>query len=353
MISNERDIDFINKIICQSHEHEIHSDYGDKGISDFICVIDNIRRIYKCINLRNHNSIIIFKSDSINLKTLHNQTHVINDFSHLTIYETCPNLTIQIKKIDEIILSTEDIDISQIIPTNFVYQYISTKERFYTKTKTYELDDIPDCESYFSIPTFKSLESALEHYKINIVRSASCPHMQEALHPQRIFFKPKPEKYLRRSLEFFLKIRMREYIEVRPEQIVDESHPVDLKISWQGINHIALIEIKWLGKSLDAENGTITSIYDEPRALKGADQLIGYLDSNRERVPSFNTQGYLIIYDIRRKNTNANITSIDRDNGFFYEHKEINFNPSYHTTRNDFTKPIRMFITPQCNVDGN
>lgn len=348
MISKDRDINCLEEIISQGYEHQILRDYGDDGITDFKDVLENIRSIYKHINLRNYSSIVIFKSDSINLNVIHTQTYVINDFSHLTQFESSLNLTIQVKKVDELIVSLSEVDISLITPTNFAYQYTSDKERFYTKMAIYDLPSIPDADSYFAIPTFKSLDIALSHYKINFVRTAFCPYIQEALCPQKIFFKPKPEKHLRRSLEFFLKARMREYTEIRPEQIVDESHPVDLKITWQGINHIAIIEIKWLGKSLatDGGNSRFSSTHDESRALSGARQLVEYLDSNKERTANFNTIGYLVIYDLRRKDSVVNMIKIDRDNGLFYENQEVDFNPRYHEIRKDFAKPIRMFIYP-------
>jgi len=348
MISKERDIVFLKKLISNDYINGVLNDYGENGVSDLKLILEFIPDIFKYITLRNYKSIKIFKSEEINLNHF-GDVKIINDFSYLSRFES-EILVIQVEKVDKLSVIITDIDIDTIIKSNFIYQFTNKEEKFITKSREYPLPNIPDAESCFSIPTFKTLDEALLHYKTFIARPALCGHIQNALHPNKIFFAPKPEQHLRKSLEYFLKIRIRAYTEIRPEQVVDESHPVDLKITWQGINHIALIEIKWLGKSLNTEGvRRFTSDHSDPRALSGAKQLVDYIDSNILRAPTHNTMGYLVIYDLRREGTVVTTDTINRVNGFHYENKEIDFNPKYHVLRNDFAEPIRMFIEPICS----
>ena len=111
--------------------------------------------------------------------------------------------------------------------------------------------------------------------------------------------------------------------------------------------HIALIEIKWLGKSLD-ENGKITTNYSAWRAKQGAKQLADYLDSNRGQVPTHQTIGYLVVIDARRRGLNELSISVNYVNGLFYKDAEVKYSPEYHRIRNDFERPIRMFVEPIC-----
>jgi hypothetical protein len=246
----------------------------------------------------------------------------------------------------------EEVDISGIIKTDFVYQYkveenSTTKELIHTKTKSCILPTIPGSDSFFAIATFKDLKDSLHHYRTTIAPQAGCYLLKQAMHSEsRIFFGEKPEHFLRDSLMSFLTIRLRgENPEVRNEQNINGSNPVDIKVSWGYTNHIALIEVKWLGKSL-LSTRKFTSYY-ESRAHEGAKQLAGYLDDNKIQVPNYNTQGYLVVFDMRRKNTKIDTTSITPKDGLFYENKEIAYEQKY-LKRDDFELPIRMFIKPRC-----
>lgn len=325
----------------------ISDEYGNNGIHNLKIVLEIIPTIFKYINLSNFESILIFKSDIFNLTEKADDYSNIQNFAHLASIEE-PNLVIQVKSLDEIIISTLEIKISNIIPTDFVYQYTPQKESFHTISKTCDLPKVGGTDSCFSISTFKELDEALSHYKISVVKNAACPHIAAALYSDdRIFFKPKPEYLLRDSLVYFLRIRLRgEGLEVRPEQVVDTSHPVDVKIIWGFTNHIALIEIKWLGKSLNKETGKFTNC-SANRAQAGAAQLVNYLDANKIQVPNHTTIGYLVVFDLRRRRTNKRTTQISIEDGLWYQNREIDYEVQYHKIRKDFAKPIRMFIAPQ------
>lgn len=350
MINNERDLKILKELILSDYTSCIQKEYGNDGIENLKVVLETIKNIFKFLHLPKFSSVIIFKSDSYHLLDCEN----IQNFSHLGSFK-CDTLVIQIKNLTEISVSSSEVNISEIVQTDFVYQYTPKKEMFHIKSSPpCELPKFSGSESYFTISTFKSLNEALTHYKTTVVRYADCPTIKQALYPNRIFFKPKPEYWLRDSMVFFLKARLRgEGLEVRPEQIVDTSHPVDVKVTWGFTNHIALIEIKWLGKSFNSSSRAITSIYTDSRAIDGAKQLAEYLDANISQVPNHNTMGYLVVFDLRRRSTTSDTTQISYEDGFWYENKEIKYEPKYDRIRNDFAPPIRMFITPKLESDEN
>jgi hypothetical protein len=161
-----------------------------------------------------------------------------------------------------------------------------------------------------------------------------------------MFFRSKPERKMRQSLTQYLKIRLRGNIEVRPEQVVDESHPVDIKVTWFLSNRLALIEIKWLGKSRNARS--LTTSYSIGRARKGARQLADYIDGNASQAPIHVSRGYLVVIDGRRYGLNINVASVNHKRGMYYANSEISYNPKFHKLRPDFEEPIRMFAEPIC-----
>jgi len=354
MLNKQRDINTIKELLSNDYTSCISNDYGNIGISNLKVVLEAIPTIFRNINLRNFTSIVIFKSDIFNLEEQVDNCLIVQNYIHLASIEK-NNLVIQVKNLDEIVISTSDIQISDIVLTDFVYQYTKSKEMFHTRTAICDLPKVSGTDSCFAISTYKELDEALLHYKTSVARHAECQHVKTAMYSNdRIFFKPHPEHLLRDSLVYFLKIRLRgEGLEVRPEQNVDTSHPVDVKVIWGFTNHIALIEVKWLGKSLDPDTITFSSIYTESRARDGAKQLADYLDANKVQVPNHTTMGYLVVFDLRRWNTNEATTQIACTNGFRYHDNEIEYNPQYHRIRTDFADPIRMFITPQCTSDGN
>lgn len=349
MLNKEQDINTIKELISTDYTSCILNDYGAIGIFNLKIILEIIPSIFKFIKLHNFNSVIIFKSESFNLSEQADNCYTIQNFSHFGSVDG-NNIVLQVNSLDEILVTSSKIEITDIIQSDFVYQYTPKKELFHTKTITCELPKMPGADSCFALSTFKSLDEALLHYKTNVVKYADCLHIKTAIHSEeRIFFKPHPEHRLRDSMVYFLKARLRgDGLEVRPEQTIDASHPVDIKVTWAFTNHIALIEIKWLGKSLNADTKSFTSNYTDVRARDGARQLAEYLDGNLVQVPNHNTKGYLVVFDLRRKSTTVDSNQITAINGYWYENKEIEYNPQYHTIRPDFAPPTRMFITPQC-----
>lgn len=168
------------------------------------------------------------------------------------------------------------------------------------------LEKIPNgsgLPSSFGLPTFLELEDALTFYGVRLARRSSCYVLQDCwFDDKRIYLKNKPEATMRRSLAQHLRstLRAHELVEVREEQNVDESHPVDIKVTWSLTNRLALIEIKWLGDSTNAEGTAAPTTYRDARANEGATQLADYLDENLVRAPE-HLRGYLVVFDARRR----------------------------------------------------
>lgn len=230
-----------------------------------------------------------------------------------------------------------------------VYVYEGSKEHFIANGVRREVRKIvPTAPSMFSPQTFSELKAALEEYSTRMIRYSSCLIFQTAWCDERhLFFVSAPEHMMRNSLTLFLKSHLRASIEVRPEQNMDASHPVDIKVTWTGCNRIAVIEIKWLGKSKNGA-GKVTSDYGPARAREGARQLAEYLDMNRQQAPLHVARGYLVVVDGRRYGMNENSVSLNRECGTYYLDKEIDFDPKFDQLRNDFETPIRMFAEPLC-----
>ncbi len=235
-------------------------------------------------------------------------------------------------------------DINTIRPNGIIYKWEKNEEVILGKIEQRPLRKNPYADSYFAIPTYKKLEIALEDYKVRFARVSNCPYLKDIwFNNDRIYLKAGPEDLMRNSLHYFLYSQLRD-AEVRPEQNIDTSHPVDIKITWTLTNRLAIIEIKWLGRSLNQSGDSLTQNYTQARAVSGADQLKDYLDSNKSFAPDKITIGYLVVFDGRRRRTDPIIHSISQDNAEYYKNREIEYNPDYSTTRTDFAKPVRFFM---------
>lgn len=230
-----------------------------------------------------------------------------------------------------------------------LYEYRQRSEYLWGGGQKNEIDKVdPAYDSLFSVPAFSDLREAIDYYKTRLARRSSCKILDEIWHDKhRVFLKAKPESRMRDSLTQYLKGTLRGDYEVRPEQVVDESHPVDIKVTWFCANRLALIEIKWMG-DCRPHNGHPGTKYRDARAKKGAKQLAEYLDANQVHAPVHVTRGTLVVFDARRARIGRRSRKLDKADGFAYEHREIVYSPAYHKTRKDFEEPIRLFLEPKC-----
>lgn len=350
LLNKEQDIAFMRKTAETIFAAIVLSDYGEEGLKSLLQITDTASKFYKYIPLDEKFDVVFYKplDSSNNLSVLYPFEYtVVTDFSSLAsstskqfVVEVIDNLTIHV-------LVGKSVSVSSLIVNSVVYTFAKGVELVFGKTSKTELDKAPGVVSYFSMPTFKQLDTALEHYKIHIARRSNCETMNNAwFSPNRIFLKAgTPEVYFRKSLYAFLSHYVRG--EVKEEQNVDDSKPVDIKITFDFSSHIALIEVKWLGKSIKTLgqvgfNQTMT----DADAVRGAKQLANYLELHKPYSVSKVTKGYLAVFDARRWQTNTNTTFVNRADGFHYENSNIAYSPEYHRIRDDFAMPVRFFIEP-------
>ena len=243
------------------------------------------------------------------------------------------------------------VDPDQLSATAVVYCYHNRTEHFVANGVRKEVvNPCPAYPSAFALPTFSDLRDALARYGRDIVKLSSCAILSDAWFDEcRLFFKSQPEGSIRRSLYQFLRTLLRD-AEVRQEQNVNETRPVDIKVTWMATNRLALIEVKWLGDSRDDVDGHISVRYRRARANEGARQLTEYLDANMAQVPGHMTRGYLVVVDGRRRGLSENSTAVTKEDGLHYRDRDIIFHPAYHELRDDFEVPVRMFAEPICAI---
>jgi hypothetical protein len=346
------DIDYNAVAFYASHYMAmIAREHGSEGEGALRAIIETVREIYgKAIDPELcRGPIVVFKTLDPDTRPLPVQlAREITDLTSLA-QDVKGSFVLQILDSGRYLLWKTATDVLVISEVAVVYVYEESRERFIANHNGAEVRKlIPAAASMFSQQTFSELKVALDEYRTRMIRHSSCPIFQTAWFDQcRLFFDSAPEHRLRDSLTHFLKIHLHASVEVRPEQNMDESHPVDIKVTWIGCNRIAVIEIKWLGKSRN-KAGNITSNYGHARAMSGALQLSEYLDMNLQQAPLHVTRGYLVIIDARRYGMNESTVSLSPNHAFYYADEEIDFDPKFDQNRNDFETPIRMFAEPLC-----
>lgn len=328
------------------------SEHGDPGLHALRKLLGVIRDVYGFIDPETYGGqLVIFKaldeSQEVLPRSAATQLSAIKDVAQYAVGDCA----IEILDGGQIFVwAAATLNIKQIAVKAIAYTYKARVESFHAGGKTSQVEKIViGCASNFAIPTFDDLREALERYRSDMVRHSSCPIFATVWYePERLFFKSKQEKTMRNSLLHYLKSRVRGGVEVRPEQIVDSTHPVDIKVTWFLSNRIALIEIKWLGKSRNRSR--ITSQHSQARALRGAKQLADYLDKNKVQAPIHKTRGYLVVIDGRRAKLAKRTKHLDTAAGMKYATLEITYNPKHHESRDDFEIPIRMFAEPVCQI---
>ncbi|MDE0670366.1 MAG: hypothetical protein OXH72_01290 [Caldilineaceae bacterium] len=203
-------------------------------------------------------------------------------------------------------------------------------------------------QSFFSRPSYITLEETLEFYRTRVVPNAECEILKQVWYCEnKLFLKAKPEDNIRDSLIAFLRASLRFSAEVMPEQNVNPKNPVDIRVTFLfSPNPVALIEIKWLGKSKSADDN-ITVSYNNSRAVQGACQLINYLDSFSMSSHSL-AKGYLVVLDGRRAKLNRNSKYIEVEHGLRYRDSEIVLPTELSKRCAHSLSVIRMFAPPKC-----
>lgn len=332
------------EIIVSLFIAKIEKDFGADGITQALFLSDKIRELYKFIYVGDYDKVIAVTPIDITEK-LHEVIGItdcqeIGNLEHVQALNH-KEIFIEFSKSGKIYISNNvTADLTVIKDKGIIYERASDYEYFHTKRDKDLLTPIRGIESYFSSKTFSDLNEALEFYKVNFAQNTSCKILQNIwIDDSKIkVIRGSSEAIMRDSLCQFLRMHLNDVREVMPEQNVNEKNPVDIKVFWNFSKHIALIEIKWIGKS---ESNVV---YGAARANSGAKQLSDYIDEYKIQEPTNISKGYLVVFDARRRKPDLPITELTTEDVDFFSDKEIDYDPDYTLSRTDFEKPKRFFL---------
>ena len=266
-----------------------------------------------------------------------------------------------IQIIDNNLYLWEEFDISSCIEMEniLIYHFKKNKEFFIANKEKIEITEVPFGSRFSN--EFWELSNFLQKYAISKIKNSSCPIFNRSWYDgNKIFFKSGnndiPEKYMQESLKNFIDdIRIFKgeigQFESDREHTLGAERPVDVLIKWEKSNRVALIEIKWLGKSIK-ENKKITSTHTNSRANEGYIQLKDYYELAKKDYPTKIIKCYLVVIDGRRWKTNDKTISISFTDGMHYSTEELKIKDSiqYWKTYPNIEEPIRMFVEPKCEM---
>lgn len=347
------DLEKLQALIIQEPLVLAGKEFGDLGSERMKCILRFLRQCARHATVHEKSDVLVFAlMQPDTLVDNHRLTHAQPFQFGVTARGRIHTLIVEIRTDGSPFVWTAlPAEVKTAAHTGLVYRLQQNVEEFTIKgTNAPVTKVIPGAVSQFMVNTFTELRDALVAYRDSMARTSKCHLLREAwADTNRLWFKTKPEYRLRRALHNHLCSFLRhDEIDLREEQNVDDSHPVDIKVVWRMENRSAIIEIKWVGKSFDITAGKITASYGDARARKGAKQLAEYLEWHREQAAKEDTRGYLVIFDCRRNRLKLGISTLVRTAGFHFERQEVCYKPEYHKTRDDFEKPIRMFLEPIC-----
>lgn len=327
----------------------IHADMGAQGTHALKRLLPVIRQIHLAISTERMTKglevVCRLQGDEPAMQPPYRN---FNNTSALTAYfDGTTALTVQVAD-DGLRVWFKALDV--IPDSEFIgYRYDRPhSENFFNTEKTYEIPVVAAFPSFLGIPYFRQLRESLEEYGITWIKNSACEIFDQSwFDNKRTAFSPRPEILMRRSLQRHLRSGLREYtaLNVMPEQNVNETRPVDIKVTWGTHNRVALIEIKWLGKSINPDTMAITQNFTASRAREGARQVADYLDLYHSQAPFEEVRGYLIVFDARRRSVTVPIVEITPANAMHYRYEEIEYDGSI-LDRADFEHPVRYFCEP-------
>ena len=241
-------------------------------------------------------------------------------------------------------------------PNIVTYIFRRNEESFIARTFEINITICPFGSRFAT--QYLDLVQALEEYRVSMVLRSSCPLLKPAWFNDKLIFfmgggKDLPEKHMQSSLHYFLNVLLKVHLRgarlvLRELNVVDESNrPVDIAVYWGEANRMALIEIKWLGKSKHPD-GTLSTTHSNGRVNEGLLQLKGYFDTARKNSPETIIQAYLVMIDARRNKTNEDTEAVSFEDGMYFESVELVVaeDRQYYNDQPGFNPPIRMFAAP-------
>src|SRR5579871_1003866 len=306
--------------------------FGDPGSARIKGILRFIKRCARHATVHEKSNVYIFAlmTNDADVDFLRSQ-HAKAFVSGVSALGSIESLVVEVRE-DESAFVWDSIPhkLINIIETGISYRLVQSVETFAVNGATVPVFRVVEnAVSQFWLNYFTDLREAIVAYRDSMAKTSKCHLIRQAwADKNRLWLDTKPEYRLRRALANYLYSYLRhDEIDLREEQNVDDSHPVDIKIVWRMENRTAIIEVKWIGKSIDVKTGKITANFSEARAREGAKQLAEYLEGHKQQASKEDTRGYLVVFDCRRKGLKPSTIEIDTSNGLHFQTREITFNP--------------------------
>lgn len=244
-------------------------------------------------------------------------------------------------------------NLTELASAAVVYNHDGHTERLLAGTQNQPIQRwATELASNLAKPTFRSLDDALDHYE-RTARDTQCDTLAKAweggVDGPRLVLSTRPERHMRDSLYRAL-VYMLRHADITREHVTDDTKPVDIRVKWRSSNVEALIEIKWLGRSLSAESTPEELSYTDyrpSRAQDGAKQLADYLEREKSNSGANALKGYLVVFDARRRRVKGPADRLNASDALHFQNRELSFEPDYASLRPDFEKPRRYFMAPR------
>lgn len=242
------------------------------------------------------------------------------------------------------------IETSDVVPDACVKYVVQpfARESVLTASGAIDIEEFPGLVSPFALPYFRDLDLALQNYYDYKARETQCLHLERTWEDvSRLVLTNKPEKHMRRSLYDYLSTRLRDAEpEVIQEQNVNETEPVDIRIQWLDSRRVSLLEVKWIGDSVNAE-GEIRVKYRDARAREGYVQLRDYVRSQKLTLPNHIVKGRVVVYDARRGTiTRQPDGTFKSSNAWQYRSVEIDYGDVLVDDA-EIDTPVRFYLEPR------
>ncbi|MFJ5633815.1 hypothetical protein ACIQF5_14290 [Streptomyces goshikiensis] len=344
--------DAMRNIVRDHFVVRVSDGLGDEGMEALREFLPIIKSVYAAIDYESiSQTLTIFKSLAGSIPLPPQGAYLLEEPAELAMHNEGV-LTVQVRPDGKLLAWKQEADLSLISKGSIVYRFSADLgEKFWVDGEEASVPPMPGYPLLFAIPSFRDLSEALNHYASHVARPSECSILNDLWRDEgRVMWKPAPESSMQRSLYYYLKWTLRDgHPDIRQETPVDERNPVDLEVQWAGSNRIALIEVKWLGRSGTLTPPKITKEFTAVRAKEGLAQLADYLDRTRARAPFKDRRGYLIVFDARRRKVKAETRLVSREDGFHYRDQHIAYQDDI-ISRHDIAPPIRCFCEPSLSA---